>query len=269
MPHPPPRMDPHCERERGRERGREGKGREGKGRQGKGREDKTDIIVSIFAVGGPFFDAEYYHTHDHLGYIGADPNATVAAQSMYVPPSMFNLPPPPPQHYQQVSEPQLLLPLPFSSPLLVPPSHLTSPSHPSLLLPFSSPLILPSHHLSPSHPPHSPSCPLIIPSCLPLPPHPPFSPPSSSLFALLLLPPSQNAPSKGSFAQNLLNSQASQEQLPSSTGATAASQGASSLPLTQGLSLSMTSASQPFSQELSQVCMYVGVGKACTLSHQG
>ena len=123
MPHPPPRMDPHCERERGRgggrgkggsEGGREGKGREGKGREGKGREGKgregkgreggrEDIIVLIFAVGGPFFDAEYYHTHDHLGYIRADPNATVAAQSMYVPPSMFNLPPPPPQHYQQVS----------------------------------------------------------------------------------------------------------------------------------------------------------------------
>ena len=203
MPHPPPRMDPHCERERGRERGREGKGREGKGRQGKGREDKTDIIVSIFAVGGPFFDAEYYHTHDHLGYIGADPNATVAAQSMYVPPSMFNLPPPPPQHYQQVSEPQLLLPLPFSSPLLVPPSHLTSPSHPSLLLPFSSPLILPSCPPSPSRPPSSSllitspllilPTPLLVPSSsllvfpypliLPsppssslLPPHPPFLP---------------------------------------------------------------------------------------------
>lgn len=108
--------------------------------------------------GGPMFDGnEYYHTHDHLGYIGADPNATVAAHNCYVPPAMFSMPMPPPQHFQQ---------------------------------------------------------------------HP--------------------LPGKGSFAQNLLNSQASQEHLSS------ASQGPSQ-PLTQSLSLSMPPApSQPFSQELSQ-----------------
>ena len=53
---------------------------------------------------GPFYD-DYYRTHDHLGYIGADRNATVAAHSMYVPPSMFNLPMPPPHHYVQVRGP--------------------------------------------------------------------------------------------------------------------------------------------------------------------
>lgn len=112
MHHPPPRMDPQCERG-GRGKGREGgegeegwrkKGVEERGKRGgEVRGKRGSVHVVSFAVPGPFFDPEYYHTHDHLGYIGADPNATVAAQSMYVPPSMFNLPPPPPQHYQQVS----------------------------------------------------------------------------------------------------------------------------------------------------------------------
>ena len=48
-----------------------------------------------------FFD-DYFRSHDHLGYIGGDRNATVAAASMYVPQSMFGLPMPPPQHYAQV-----------------------------------------------------------------------------------------------------------------------------------------------------------------------
>ena len=54
------------------------------------------------SVGGPFFEPanDYYHTHDPLGYIGTDRNTTVAAHSMYVPPSMFNVPQPPAQHYQ-------------------------------------------------------------------------------------------------------------------------------------------------------------------------
>ena len=55
---------------------------------------------------------------------------------------------------------------------------------------------------------------------------------------------------KGSFVQNLMNSQASQEQLSSQHGS-----GATSQPLTQNLSLSMTPASQPLSQELSQVTL--------------
>ena len=55
---------------------------------------------------GPMFESavnEYYHTHDPLGYIGMDPNATVAAHNIHVPPTMFNFPQPPPQHCAQVS----------------------------------------------------------------------------------------------------------------------------------------------------------------------
>ena len=65
------------------------------------------VSVSVHLV-APFFDPvnEYYRTHDHLGYIGADPNATVTAHNMFFPPSMFNLPPPPPHHYQ-VSPPHI------------------------------------------------------------------------------------------------------------------------------------------------------------------
>ena len=51
---------------------------------------------------GFYSDPDYFRSHDHLGYIGADRNATIAATSMYIPPSMFNLPMPPPQHYNQV-----------------------------------------------------------------------------------------------------------------------------------------------------------------------
>jgi len=55
-------------------------------------------------VSGGFMDpgGDYYRTHDPLNFIGGDQSATVAAHSMYVPPSMFNLPQPPSQHYQQV-----------------------------------------------------------------------------------------------------------------------------------------------------------------------
>ena len=59
-------------------------------------------IQQFFALVPGFFD-DYHLSHDHLGFIGGDRNATVAAHSMYVPPSMFNLPMPPPQHYNQVS----------------------------------------------------------------------------------------------------------------------------------------------------------------------
>lgn len=44
---------------------------------------------------GFYSDPDYFRSHDHLGYIGADRNATIAATSMYIPPSMFNLPMPP------------------------------------------------------------------------------------------------------------------------------------------------------------------------------
>ena len=50
---------------------------------------------------------DYHLSHDPLGLIGGDRNATVAAHSMYVPPSLFNFPMPPPQHYNQVG-PQLV-----------------------------------------------------------------------------------------------------------------------------------------------------------------
>ena len=53
----------------------------------------------MFPIVPGFFD-DYHLSHDPLGFIGADRNATVAAHSMYVPPSMFNVPMPPPQHYQ-------------------------------------------------------------------------------------------------------------------------------------------------------------------------
>ena len=58
-------------------------------------------IYHLTAVVGGFYD-EYYRTHDSLGYIGADRNATVAAASVYMPPSMFNFPQPSPQNYGQV-----------------------------------------------------------------------------------------------------------------------------------------------------------------------
>lgn len=51
----------------------------------------------------PSFFEDYHLSHDPLGFIGADRNATVAAHSMCVPPSMFNIPMPPPQHYNQVT----------------------------------------------------------------------------------------------------------------------------------------------------------------------
>lgn len=51
----------------------------------------------------PNFIDDYHRTHDPLGYIGTDPSAIVAAHSTYVPPSMFALHMPPPQHYNQVS----------------------------------------------------------------------------------------------------------------------------------------------------------------------
>lgn len=64
------------------------------------------MSLLLCAVGlGPFFEnagSEYYHTHDHLGYIGADPTATITAHNMYVPPAVFDFPRPPPQHYPQV-----------------------------------------------------------------------------------------------------------------------------------------------------------------------
>lgn len=56
--------------------------------------------ITCCTVGG-FYD-EYYRTHDALGYIGADRNATVAAASVYMPSSMFNFPQPSPQNYGQV-----------------------------------------------------------------------------------------------------------------------------------------------------------------------
>ena len=49
-----------------------------------------------YALVPSFFD-DYHLSHDQLGFIGGDRNATVAAHSM------FNLPMPPPQHYNQVS----------------------------------------------------------------------------------------------------------------------------------------------------------------------
>ena len=55
--------------------------------------------------GGPVFETavnEYYHTHDPMSYIGITHNATVAGHSIHVPPAMFDLPPPPPQHCAQV-----------------------------------------------------------------------------------------------------------------------------------------------------------------------
>ncbi len=64
----------------------------------------TDLLIPCLAVPGAFMDpGDYYRTHDPLNFIGSDHSATVAAHSMYVPPSIFNLPQPPPQHYQQVS----------------------------------------------------------------------------------------------------------------------------------------------------------------------
>ena len=53
-----------------------------------------------FPVG---FHDDYYRSHDHMGYIGADRNATIAAASMHVPQGMFLPPIPPPQHCFPVS----------------------------------------------------------------------------------------------------------------------------------------------------------------------
>ena len=50
-----------------------------------------------YDVPEPFHD-DYYATHDHQGYIGADRAATVAAASMNIPVSMFVHPTPPPHH---------------------------------------------------------------------------------------------------------------------------------------------------------------------------
>ena len=44
-------------------------------------------------------DDEYYRSHDHMSYIGADRNAAIAAASMNLPHSLFMPPAPPPQHY--------------------------------------------------------------------------------------------------------------------------------------------------------------------------
>ena len=49
------------------------------------------------------FAEDYYRSHDQLGYIGADRNATVAAASIHLPQSLFVPPAPPPQSYYQVS----------------------------------------------------------------------------------------------------------------------------------------------------------------------
>ena len=47
---------------------------------------------------------DYYRSHDHLGYIGGSRHSVAAAQGMYIPPAMFNMPLPPPHHYDnQVS----------------------------------------------------------------------------------------------------------------------------------------------------------------------
>ena len=46
---------------------------------------------------------EYYRSHDHMGYIGPDRNATIAAASMHLPQSLFMPPLPPPQHLCHVS----------------------------------------------------------------------------------------------------------------------------------------------------------------------
>ncbi len=93
------------------------------------------LSLLVGGGGGPYFEPranEYYQTHDHLGYIGADRNATVAAHNVYVPPSMFNLPQPPPQHYQQVSEGG-------GGPPSLPPSPV---AHPNSISPIPSRLLL-------------------------------------------------------------------------------------------------------------------------------
>ena len=61
-------------------------------------------LISVVVVPGHFMDpvGEYYRTHDPLSFIGTDHSATVVAHSMYVPPSIFNLPQPP-HLYQQVT----------------------------------------------------------------------------------------------------------------------------------------------------------------------
>ena len=51
----------------------------------------------------PRFIDDYHATHDPLSYIGTERNSIMAAHSTYVPPSLFNFPMPPPQHYHQVS----------------------------------------------------------------------------------------------------------------------------------------------------------------------
>ena len=61
-----------------------------------------NYLCKFFPLVPSFFE-DYHLSHDPLGFIGADRNATVAAHSMCVPPSMFNIPLPPPQHYNQVT----------------------------------------------------------------------------------------------------------------------------------------------------------------------
>ena len=58
------------------------------------------LHVSLFTI--VRFHDDYYRSYDHMGYIGADRNATIAAASMHLPQSIFMPPMPPPQHYNQV-----------------------------------------------------------------------------------------------------------------------------------------------------------------------
>ena len=49
---------------------------------------------------------EYYRSHHHMGYIGPDRNATIAAASMHLPQSLF-MPLLPPRHFCHVSHIQV------------------------------------------------------------------------------------------------------------------------------------------------------------------
>lgn len=48
------------------------------------------------------FHDDYYRSHDHMGYIGADRNSAIAAASIHLPHSIFIPPVPPPQHFNQM-----------------------------------------------------------------------------------------------------------------------------------------------------------------------
>ncbi|KAL5479333.1 hypothetical protein EMCRGX_G022843 [Ephydatia muelleri] len=45
---------------------------------------------------------EYHRTHDPMGLIGADQNATISAAALHAPATIFLPPAPPPHHYQQI-----------------------------------------------------------------------------------------------------------------------------------------------------------------------